>query len=501
MYFFKHALIFSYAIVALACSHSTEPTGKATLTGKFPGSLPVEKTFIVKVSVPNLVSDELKQFDEYETQLTEDGSFSLSIPLFSSVYALLSVNDNDGDYDLVFLSPDKETKLELSLDEADDMQIKLIEGQGLTPEDLTITNRLFMEFIQKVYDPNTLRELRFDMSPEEYRDYFIEWTEKQLSIVEENKNLTENQKQLLYGLLKWYTYIGLLFDYEGQTRYIYEHQQPEKGINDAIFIPQKPDKAYYSFLRFFDWNNSPIFNTPAYPRIFKHILADSVLNIPSIDNLPLADWIKEVKTIMAPLVGSDTGLFYDMLTLHAYLKQLDKELKPLSDSQIKDIKIYFKNPTFYKFLFTANEAMVKQSKLSSIVKETPAVEKEKLMETIVSQYKGKVVVVDFWATWCGPCMQAIKEIKPLKEELHEKNIVFVYIAEPSSPVELWKTKILGIDGDHYYLTEGEKKYLSNHFQIKAIPTYLIFDTKGELKHQITAYPGNTEMRKMIEELL
>ena len=501
---FKHALIFGYAVMALACSHSKVPTGKATLTGEFSGSFPVGQIFTVKVGVPNLILGILQQFDEYEIQLESDGSFSLSIPLFCPVYALLSINEED--YGAVFLSPDKETKIEFLLEESDKMQLKITKGVELTMADINTTNRLFMEFYLKVFDPTTnLGGLQLGMSPEEYRDYILNWTEEQISItVDGTENLPENQKQLISKVMKWHTYIGLLFDYEGQIRYIHENQQSKKETNDPIFTPIKPNKDYYSFLHFFDLNNPPFGNPINYVKMYKQILADSVLNIPNINNQnqPLTDWLKDTKTIMADLIGSDTGLFYDFLAIHAYMQQFE-ELKPLSDRQKKEIKAYFKTPTFTEFLFEENDATIKQSQLPSTVKETPKVEKEKLMEVIVSQYKGKVVIVDFWATWCGPCLQAMKEIKPLKEEWQGKNIVFIYITQTSSPVELWKKKILTIDGEHYYLNDKEWESIaySHKYGFKGIPTYLIFDKYGELKKKETVYPGNDAMRKIIEELL
>jgi thioredoxin-related protein len=97
-------------------------------------------------------------------------------------------------------------------------------------------------------------------------------------------------------------------------------------------------------------------------------------------------------------------------------------------------------------------------------------------------------------------MQTSRE---LKQDMLNKAVVFVYIADTSSPKKLWEKKIPGIGGEHYYLTgeEWESISYSDKYGFEGIPTYLVFDKNGELKHKITLYPGNDEMRSIIEKLL
>ena len=123
------------------------------------------------------------------------------------------------------------------------------------------------------------------------------------------------------------------------------------------------------------------------------------------------------------------------------------------------------------------------------------------MNTIIPKYKGSVVLVDFWATWCVPCLNAHYDIKPIKDELKEKGVVFVYLTDSSSPKPLWEGKIKGIGGEHYYLTESEWNYVLDSFSFTGIPSYLIYDKTGQLKHKFTGFPGTDKMREMIEALL
>jgi thiol-disulfide isomerase/thioredoxin/uncharacterized protein YeaO (DUF488 family) len=188
-----------------------------------------------------------------------------------------------------------------------------------------------------------------------------------------------------------------------------------------------------------------------------------------------------------------------------YTKLETQSLTAAEQTQvIKDFAMY---PEIAQMLisesFRTEKLLTEETPMNKnvIVNEAPEVENEKLMEAILEKYGGKVVFVDFWATWCGPCRSSMTQIKPLKGELQEKGVVFLYITNESSPVATWKRMLPDIHGEHYRLNAAQWKYLSDRFGIKGIPHYHIYDSKGNMTEQYTGYPGNNTVEAAIEKIL
>lgn len=129
-----------------------------------------------------------------------------------------------------------------------------------------------------------------------------------------------------------------------------------------------------------------------------------------------------------------------------------------------------------------------------------------LLTAIEKPYKGKVILIDFWATWCGPCMMAMKQIDPIKEKYlkEKKNVVFVYVTGETSPLKNYEAAIPTIKGYHYRLTNAQFSALLKDLGIKGIPSYVLINKNGTKAYDNIAeggYPGDEILSSEIDKAL
>lgn len=100
----------------------------------------------------------------------------------------------------------------------------------------------------------------------------------------------------------------------------------------------------------------------------------------------------------------------------------------------------------------------------------------------LEDFKGKVLYVDFWASWCGPCRQQFPYAKELHKMLsaeHLKQVVFLYISIDSNE-EAWKKAIEknGIEGFNTWSPGGWSSTVVSHYGISSIPRYMLIGKDG-----------------------
>ena len=118
----------------------------------------------------------------------------------------------------------------------------------------------------------------------------------------------------------------------------------------------------------------------------------------------------------------------------------------------------------------------------------------------LSDFKGKVVLVDVWATFCGPCKALIPALNQLEEELHDnKDLVFIGVAQDGPRAKETWLKIIKDQqmGGIQLFAGGGKNVLANDYKIKVMPRYLIFDRLGNIVTAEAPLPGNPALKKML----
>jgi len=123
-------------------------------------------------------------------------------------------------------------------------------------------------------------------------------------------------------------------------------------------------------------------------------------------------------------------------------------------------------------------------------------------DELLKKYKGNVVYVDFWASWCIPCRQNFTYSHDLEKFFQGKKIVYLYISIDENAA-FWKKALLldGLNKDNSYLIADKNSTIKKLFNITSIPRYLIVGKNGAILDANSVYPNNRQIKNILQQYL
>lgn len=243
----------------------------------------------------------------------------------------------------------------------------------------------------------------------------------------------------------------------------------EKGINDE-----------YAALNTCEYNDLVDFYVASkFNRAEKKLTLVDRFNYAADSNI-LSGSTKEVylSRFMAGLIKTPDSIYNPLFNKYDQIVY-NKKMKQLVTNRRND----YENPK------TASAINVNTSKTNSLI-------------DIFEKYKGKVIYIDFWASWCVPCRAEMPNAAILKDKLKGKNIVFLYLAYNDKEKAWVKAREqLGTQGEHYLLNDKMIKEADEFFVINGIPHYAIIDKDGKIINKSADRPSNAykELLNLIEK--
>lgn len=170
-----------------------------------------------------------------------------------------------------------------------------------------------------------------------------------------------------------------------------------------------------------------------------------------------------------------------------------------------DLMQFCKDPTVKKLVEKH------YSKLDSYLSATPPSDANLMLiehnnklnfKQLLAKYRGKAVYIDFWASWCGPCLAEMPYAKTLQQKYKGKDIVFLYLCADETDGK-WRANIARyqLSGDHYLMNHHLRKDAYKTLGIGAIPHYALIDKNGNIIEKMAHKPSTPELINSIEQVI
>lgn len=431
--------------------------------------------------------------------INADGTFQFEFPVAYTEEVYLFYNT------LITLLVVPGDSLSMQIDKGVGSTKKLIDFVRYSDNPIGETNHYILKFLSDLPNEHYIYELadaaEKNLSPEAFTQYIKSREQVYRAFLSKFKK--ENPLPDLFS--RWvenYIHYGSLHDL---MRYRWTHPHYNQMARDSFSLPEK----YFSFLKRYKMNDNALFTFNHIGflhelsmylhevKLQQPIVVDSAhqtnaialfynRRIESIDSAT-SGFTRDVmmaKLYLLTLKGRDldrfTSIYDSAFTQQPYfLDAVNREAQKLSD-----------------YLSNQNIGAIQLATISHEALEG-------FMDTLAIKYKNKVIYVDFWAPWCGPCMKEMPAAKALQNHFANQDVVFLYLACKCTEAS-WRSTIANekLSGQHYLLTDDQFNILSALFEFNGIPHYSLIDKKGNivLKQAPRPSAGN-QAQTEIERLL
>jgi thiol-disulfide isomerase/thioredoxin len=436
----KNQLINLFLFLLLGCKSNTQEWSTIEVSGK-----------IENDSIKSIKFYPLETLADYIPNLqiislNKEGNFSLKYALKRPTNAMLII---DGNRYMVFIEPGKNISLKYS----DNQSIEFI-------EEYKKNNTLFFKYQQK-FSPFFSSSLKYNIDPEQFKIQVDSITREKYSFLESNKdNLSKDFVDYLAKDIQYYSAKEKIYYARRYSTGLIKESNNYFDFLDSIVVQEDHASNVYNYLEFIDsyinylyvkklWSVGVDFKNDY---IEKYYIAKSKLT-----GEPLEQFLTEnfVLGLQSPLIN-DTLVTIITNYISGNYSEMSKNIIKQKMSRLKESPI-------------------------SIGKMAPdfSLNNPNNHSFSLSDFKKEYIILDFWASWCGPCRKAIPEMKLLSEKYIDKvQVVFISI---DNNINDWKKATNELQIPEPSLVIDDKSRAEYGFMDNvAVPYYIVLDNTGKI---------------------